>query len=145
MKWGVRRSPEQLGHVTGSKQGVENSNRRVRIKDGVYHSEKGFSIATAKLDRFCLDPSKKHAKEFFDVGYEEGDSELLFRDIENGFDLAKKGPDRLSDRGDTQFTIPMELGVTKTRLFSTAWQVDKSGNEPKFVTAYVDRRLKEGD
>lgn len=145
MKWGVRRSPEQLGHVTGSKRGVAKTTIRATIVDGVYHSEKGFSIAEAKLGGFCLSPDKKHSKEFFDVGYEEGDSELLLQDIERGFDLSKKGPDRLNFKGDTQFSIPMELGVTRTRLFNTGWQIDKGASEPKFLTAYVDRRLKGGD
>lgn len=145
MKWGVLRSPEQLGHVTGGKQGVEKSDERAKIIDDVYHSEKGFSIAAAKLAGFCLSPDKKHSKEFFDVGYKESDSELLLRDIERGFDLSKKGPDRLNDRGDTQFAIPMELGVTQTRLFNTGWQIDKGTSEPKFVTAYTDRRLRGGD
>lgn len=38
MRWGVRRTPEQLGHVTNS--AVANAEEAVKIVDGVYQSSK---------------------------------------------------------------------------------------------------------
>ena len=143
-KWGVRRTPEQLGHKPKGSSDLAISKESATIENGYYHSAKGFRIAVAKLARFCLDPEKKHAKEFFDVGYQPSDSDLLFRHIEEGFDMGRKIGERKSEMGDDQFCIPMKLGVTEKRMFSTAWQIDKGALEPKLVTAYLDRRVKEG-
>lgn len=143
-KWGVRRTPEELGHFSKSAGKVAKSEKTATIVNGTYRSEKGFTVAVAKLAKFCLDPEKKHSKEFFDVGYKPSDSDLLFSHIEQGFDLNKKIWERFNSDGARQFVIPMELGVTTTRLFNTSWQVDKDSDTPKLVSAYIDRRLKEG-
>lgn len=129
MKWGVHRSPEELGHVI--------------IRDGCYRSIKGICVAVKKLSHFCLKPGAKHADEFFSVGYCEWDADTLFRDLENGFDLTK-GVFRKSQNGTEEFSIPMWLGVTDKRLFTTAWRKDTPDSVPRFITAFIDRRLKEG-
>lgn len=135
-KWGVRRTAEELGHKPPEKDAI--------IKQPeVYHSQKGFAVAAAKLARYCLNPEKKHSKEFFDVGYTENDSSRLFKDIENEFDPAKKRDARKGPRGDEQFSLSMSLGVTKKRMFTTAWQIDKGETEPRLITAYRDRRIEE--
>ena len=143
-KWGVRRTPEELGHISKSAGKVAKSEKPDTIVDGVYRSSKGFTVAAAKLGKFCLDPEKKHSKEFFDVGYKPGDSDLLFSHIEQGFDINKMIRERLNSDGARQFVIPMMLGVINRRLFTTAWQVDKDSDTPKLTSAYIDRRLKEG-
>ena len=79
-KWGVRRTPEELGHE------VAKSQKNGTIKDA-YHSKKGFTVAVAKLASYCLNPEKPHSKEFFDVGYTKDDSDLLFRHIEEGLEM----------------------------------------------------------
>lgn len=77
------------------------------------------------------------------MGYTENDSSRLFKDIENEFDPAKKRDARKGPRGDEQFSISMSLGVTKKRMFTTAWQIDNSETEPRLITAYRDRRIEE--
>lgn len=128
MKWGIRRSPEELGHAV--------------IRDGCYRSIKGICVAIRKLTEFCLKPGAKHADEFFSVGYGECDSERLFRDLEEGFDLGK-GNFRETQNGVTEFSIPMLLGIDRKRLFTTAWRKDTPDAAPRFITAFIDRRLKE--
>ena len=125
-------------------RGVSNSPPE-STSEGVYLSFKGFTIAEAKLTRYCLDPEKKHSGEFFEVGYGRLDHDLLFQHIEEGFDLSKKIGERTSPRGDKQFCIPIQLGVTKKRTFNTAWQIDAGNLYRKMVTAYLDRRVAEED
>lgn len=137
-KWGVIRSPEELGHD------VAKSKEDDTIRED-YHSKKGFSVAWAKLAKFCLNPAKKHSNDFLSVGYTTDDADLLFKHIEEGFDIAKKVGDRKTGRNEDQFRIPMELGVTRRKTFTTTWQIDPGQSEPKFTSAYVDRRNKEND
>lgn len=136
-KWGVIRTPEELGHE------VAKPKESGTIHED-YHSEKGFSIAWGKLAKYCLDPSKKHSKDFFSIGYTEKDSDLLFKHIEEGFDLTKKMGERKTERGEDQFRIPISLGVTQKKIFTTSWQIDLGKTEPKLTSAYLDRRNKEG-
>lgn len=136
-KWGVRRTPDQLGHDSR----VAKSQERAKIVDGIYHSPKGFTAAVAKLAKYCLNPEKPHAKEFFDVGYKQSDSDLLFSHIEDGYDYSKRRNNQKLEYGE-RFEIPMLLGVTSKKMFNTGWQIDNGKNEPKFVTAYIDRRLR---
>lgn len=139
-KWGVRRTPEQLGHRKTKSDGVENFAKSATMVDGVYYSKKGFAVAVAKLARYCLNPERKHAKDFFDLGYTENDADLLFSHIEDGFDLAKKTRSRTSEQGEEQFAIPMLLGVVRKEMLTTSWQVDKSSGKPRLTSAYRDRR-----
>ena len=143
MKWGVRRSPEQLGHAPKGK--VAKSAEDVTIEGEFYRSGKGFSIHQDKLAKFCLQPGGKHSEQFFKLGYTADDSKRLFRDIEKGYDPSKRILDSTIDSGKVKFSIPMKLGVTSTRLFRTVWQEDGSEDRSRFITAYIDRRLKEDD
>lgn len=143
-KWGVRRTPEELGRRPKGADGIEKTQKRVKIVDGVYHSEKGFTIAEAKLSKYCLNPKQKHAKEFFGLGYTPNDSDMLFRHIEEGFDMSKRKDERKGYGGSVQFLIPMELGVSSKRIFTTSWQIDKESDSPRMTSAYMDRRNKEG-
>ena len=141
MKWGVRRTPEQLGHTTKSK--VEKAEEVAKIIDGVYHSSRGFTADQRKFSSYCLKDGTEHAKEFFDVGYKPTDADWLFRDIESNFDLSKKIDSQPKGKNGERFSIPMRLGVTNESLFRTVWQKDGPEEIPRFITAYVDRRLKE--
>lgn len=114
MRWGVRRTPEQLGHVTNS--AVANAEEAVKIVDGVYQSSKGFTVKQNKFTEWCLKAGTDHADEFFSVGYKTTDADRLFR---------------------------VSLGVTAQRLFRTVWQKDGPESSSRFVTAYIDRRLEE--
>ena len=141
-RWGVRRTPEQLGYESSATGPVAKTEKGVKIVDGVYHSSKGFTAAVAKFAKYFLDPEKPHAKEFFDVGYKQSDSDLLFQHIEEGFDLSKRTGTRKNERGQEQFRIPMMLGVVQKKSFTTSWQIDKEGDMPKLTSAYRDRRSK---
>jgi hypothetical protein len=141
MKWGVRRTPEQLGHTT--KSAVEKAQKAVKIVDGIYHSSKGFTADSRKFTSYCLKPGTEHADEFFGLGYKPTDADRLFRDIEKGFDLSKKRDSMPVGKTKEKFSIPMSLGVTATKLFRTVWQNDGPDKAARFITAYVDRRLEE--
>lgn len=140
-KWGIRRTPEQLGHKN-SKSKVENQEKSGRIGD-TYYSSKGFTIAAAKLENYCLKPGSPHSKDFFDLGYTSDDADLLFTHIEENFDMNNRKQERLSERGEMQFRIPMLLGVTEKKVLTTAWQIDTGATQPRFTSAYADRRNKE--
>ncbi len=134
MKWGVRRSKEELAKARG--ETVETNSDSVILKDGVYHSPKGFTCKRDKMDSWCLDPEKKHFHEFAEVGYGKGDSDLLMQHINEGYDISKA---KESDPGTycyRKFTISMDLGITEKRNFVTAWGVKKEGEEPFFITAH---------
>ena len=107
-----------------------------------YRSRKGFMVAKAKLEKYCLMPGTKHADEFFAVGYTNGDSDLLFTHMEECFDFAKRVGEREGLNGSIQFHIPMPLGVHMKQVFTTAWQIDRDSDEPRLITAYRDRRVK---
>lgn len=143
MKWGVRRSPEQLGHAPKGGKTIAKSEKDVTIDRGFYRSEKGFAVHPDKLSKFCLAPNGKHSDQFFKIGYTEDDSAQLFRDIEKGYDLSRKIHEETLANGKEKFSIPMELGVTEKRRFRTVWREDGPDDMSRFVTAYIDRRLKE--
>lgn len=140
MKWGVRRSPEQLGHAPTTK-----NEEAVRLIDGTYHSAKGFTMAEKKLSGYCLKPGTKHANEFFSVGYKENHADLLFLHIEEGFDISKKRKSMVDKNGTEKFDIPMKLGVDVKRTFITAWRIDNPGDIPRFISAYRMDRLREDE
>ena len=139
-KWGVRRTPEQLGHRALENKPIERvmivNNTRTGETAEAYKSEKGFVVVAKKLTGYCLNPDSKHSNEFFRVGYSTEDAELLFRDIEKGFDLSKKTGIRTTEDNEIRFTILMDLGVTEKQEFLTSWQIGKNGEMPKLTSAY---------
>lgn len=141
MKWGVRRSPEQLGHVPTEK--LAKSTNFDKIESDCHHSEKGFVVQADKLTKFCLLRGGKHAEQFFKIGYSADEPERLFRDIEAGYDPSRK-IDRIDlEDGHAKTSIPMKLGVTEQQVFRTVWKDDGRDGQDRFLTAYIDRRLKE--
>ncbi len=141
MKWGVRRSPEQLGH--GPKKQLAKAANDATIDGEFYRSEKGFSIHQDKLKNFCLKPGGKHSEQFFRLGYTADDPERLFRDIEEGYEPSRKF-DRIDlEDGHVKTSIPIKLGVTARQVFRTVWIDDGPDGQDRFLTAYIDRRLKE--
>lgn len=93
-------------------------------------------VVPKKLSGYCLNPNGKHSKDFYNVGYSTEDAELLFRDIEKGFDLSKKTGIRITEDHEIHFTILMDLGVTEKQEFLTSWQIAKNGEMPKLTSAY---------
>lgn len=143
MKWGVRRTPEQLGHAPPAKKTLAKSEDSVIMDGEFYRSRKGFVIHPNKLRGYCLKPGAKHAEQFFKMGYTENDEKRLFQDLEKGYDPSKKVDCQPTDDGYEKSCIPMELGVTSKRLYRTVWRNDGPENSDRFISAYIDRRLKE--
>ena len=141
VKWHVRRTPEKLGHA--SKSSIAKSEKGVKIVNGIYQSFRGFVADQRKFTFWCLKSEAGHANEFFDVGYKPTDADKLFCDIEKGFDLSKKQDSVFIGKSKEKFSIPMSLGVEKRKMFRTVWQKDAPDAPARFITAYVDRRLKE--
>lgn len=126
--------------VKGMKWGIRKDS--CNIQNGTYKSIKGFECAVPKLSEFLLKEGTKHSQEFYDAGYSPCDSDKLFRHLERGYDVAKKVITEIREAGLEKFQIPMKLGTTEPKMFTTAWQIDHEGAVPRFITAYVDRRLK---
>ena len=95
-----------------------------------------YDMPERKISEFLLKPGAKHAKEFFDVGYQKDDIERLHHDIEEKFDEAKATDFLVLPDGAVTFSVFMELGIIKRRSFRTVWRRDRPEAKPKFVTAY---------
>ena len=90
----------------------------------------------AKIKEFLLKPGALHAQEFFDVGYTVDDVERLNRDIDRHFDIGFAFDKVSFPDGRENFSIFMNLGVTKQRRFRTVWQKDTPEKKPRFITAH---------
>lgn len=123
MKWGVRRTPEQLGHE-----------KTIQAEDTL-RSRKGFSINGSKIINFMLKPGAKHANDFFSVGYSLKEGKRLFRDIEKEYDISK-ATDFLFEGPRQKFSIFMQLGISSTKRFRTVWMTDTEDSPPRLITAY---------
>lgn len=132
----------RIQRMLSQRSKVVKTDEHVKTINGVYHSVKGFCIAERKLSGFCLKPGSKHSDHFFRIGYGETDAELLFRHIETGYDASKKMDVCFAGEAE-KFCIPMTLGVTVKWTFRTAWQIDKPGDKPRFISAYHDDSLRE--
>lgn len=155
MHWGIRRTPEELGHEPKLRTlGVESDNSKdkinlivdssgktIKMKGEYWTSDKGFAIHPNKIKRFCLLPGSKHSEHFFRVGYTQEDNYRLFHDIEEAFDPEKAIDHRTDSKGIGSYSIPMYLGVNDKRLFRIVWKDEKSIGLPKFVTAHIDDEL----
>lgn len=143
MKWGVRRSKEELAKARGDT--LENKQNSVILKDGVYYSDKGFTCDEKKITGFCLKPGAKHSDDFFNVGYEASDSELLIQHINDGYDIHKAVDREPNTMNYRTFEVEMELGVTEKKKFVTGWSIRAEGEQPRFTTAYRRSSKKKGD
>lgn len=106
---------------------------------GIVHrvpNYKNATIADTKITKYCLDPSKKHFKEFTDVGYSKDDPERLKIDLLKGLSENEAEGTFPNEHGARSFVVKMDLGVTKKKKFKTVWQIDKDAVNPKFVTAH---------
>lgn len=106
---------------------------------GIVHrmpNYKNATIAEPKITKYCLDPDKKHYKEFIDVGYSKDAPEQLKQDLLNGLAENEAEGTFPNEHGDRSFSVYMELGVTKKKIFKTVWQIDKGTTHPKFITAF---------
>lgn len=53
-----------------------------------------------------------------------------------------KAIDKVDNEHGHKFSIIMDLGIETKRKFRTVWQIDKGTDKPRFVNAYLDRRIK---
>lgn len=144
-KCGIPHIPEQLGHSTA--KSIAKYEEPVILKDSCYVSaEKKISVHEDKLKKYCLNPERPHAKEFFLAGYSSDNAQRLFQDMRDQFDISK-AIDRKenSERGAEKFSIPMVLGGASKYTFRTVWANDGPEGMSRFITAYIDRKLKEDD
>ena len=95
-----------------------------------------YTIAEPKISQFLLKPGAKHSAEFFDVGYSDQDGALLNTDIYHQFDESLKTDIRVTEDGAEKFSIFMELGKDKKRVFRTVWQCDPGSKKPRLITAH---------
>lgn len=89
-----------------------------------------------KYTGYFLRSGAEHANEFFDVGYTPDDFLLLRYDMARRFDMEKAVDFTTNAKGETKFSIFMELGVTKKRWFRSVWQMDTPDSKPRIITAH---------
>lgn len=95
-----------------------------------------------KFYGYFLNPEKKHAQEFFDVGYTQTDVLQLRYDIAAQFDMDKAIEMETKSDGAITFNIVMELGVSKKRPFKIGWIRDTPESSPRIVTGFRQRKDK---
>lgn len=142
-KWGVRRTPEELGHFC--KNRVEKSEGKVILDNGKYKSSKGFSIDENKLRNYLLKAGTQHYEEFRSLGYTKENPDRLVSDIHSAFNITKMISESVKRNGKRRFSIPMNLGIESTATVRSVWEVGPDDSTYRFITAYIDRRLKEHD
>lgn len=148
MKWGVRRSPEELGHAPKqhAESEVENTENDVTIEDGFYvDAKKGLTADTRKVTEYLLKPDSDHYLEFINVGYSEDNPDQLMNDILKAYDADKKIGYVSGPGGKDKYSVVETLGIDEKRPFRTVWEVSPDGGLDKFVTAYRDRRVEDED
>lgn len=134
--------------VDGDTKGLTNVSLNDTIKPKNVSSNDtkkiDFEIADDKINKFCLKPGSKHADEFFGVGYEPTDAELLKADILS--QITNEIVDiKVDKKGTEKFSIFMHLGKTKKKRFRTVWQKDKPNSKPRLITAHrEDGNINEG-
>lgn len=114
------------------------ADNRSRLSDGgqsVFNTDK-YDMPESKIRDFLLKPGAKHAKEFFDVGYTEHDTEKLNADIHEQFNESKAIDKKTLSDGSERFCIIMELGTEKKKTFRTVWQKDKGVEKARFITSH---------
>lgn len=94
------------------------------------------TIAESKITKYCLDPTKKHYREFINVGYSKDNPKQLEKDLLRGLSENEAEVFSPNSYGNISITVYMKLGVTTKKMFKTAWQIDKGTNFPRFITAY---------
>ncbi len=103
---------------------------------GIIKTNSDLEIHPDKINEFLLKPGAKHSREFFDVGYSEGDYERLFDDIVAEFDKRKAVDIRKNTDGTEDFSIFMDLGVKSKKRFRTVWRIDSPNSKPRLITSH---------
>ena len=126
-----------LAQIRGLK--INNSSIDNSSGNGIIKTDERFDLHPDKINKFLLLPDSKHSQEFFDVGYTPYDYALLFDDISAGFDMEKAVDFRTNPKGKEGFSIMMNLGVTKKKLFRTTWERENADSKPRFTSAYRNK------
>ncbi|MBQ7724964.1 MAG: hypothetical protein IJT63_05065 [Lachnospiraceae bacterium] len=93
-------------------------------------------ISYVKIREYLLNPAKKHAAEFFNVGYSVKNVERLKRDIENQFDFSKAVDFQKGYEDSEKFSIMMILGIKNRKRFRSVWQKDDPDSIPRLITVF---------
>lgn len=93
-----------------------------------------------KYTGYFLKPGAKHAEEFFNVGYTQGNPMQLRYDMARQFDMSKAVSFSTDEDGKERFRIYMDLGVETKKRFRTAWIKDSPEDKPRIVTAFREDR-----
>ncbi|MGI6206232.1 MAG: DUF6883 domain-containing protein [Anaerovoracaceae bacterium] len=144
-KWRKRRVEEKNSRVASDKKASNQllledkqaKERRIATdnKSELLPNAEKAVIPNSKIPDFLLKEGAKHSKEFYDVGYTENDSELLYNDIIKGINRAraqKKSGKYYGNRD--RYSVIILLGKTKKKKFVTIWQM--IDDIPTFVTAH---------
>ena len=94
-------------------------------------------VPVAKIEGYLLDTTRDHYAAFEAEGYRPGDGYKLFKELERRYDRSKAF-DCIYGLGYTQYSISMEFGGAAVR---TVWREDHISPKPRFITAYIDRRI----
>ena len=94
-------------------------------------------VPIAKIERYLLNEKMEHYQNFELAGYKSGDGYRLFRELERCYDKSKAF-DFIYGIGYSQYSILVVLGEY---TFRTVWREDNISPLPRFVTAYIDRRV----
>ena len=97
-------------------------------------------VPIAKIENYLLNEAGNHYTAFKAEGYKPGDGYKLSRKLEQGYDRSK-AIDFDYGTGYTQYSIIMEFGGYAAR---TVWREDRISHLPRFITAYIDRRVEHG-
>lgn len=89
-----------------------------------------------KITGYLLKRGAKHSEEFYNVGYTEGDAELLKSDILQALKENRATKQKGEFHGGAErYSVKMMLGVNgNKKTFNTSWQV--VDGKPKFITAH---------
>lgn len=120
-----------MGHSTRSKVGPVQRIPRY-----------GRAVVTSDKVGYLLSPEKSNGKwRFFKaLGYTEHNPEALQRDLQEG--IKNNGGEEFikTATGERVYDVVMELGITSKANVRTAWQIDREGADPRFITAYKAKK-----
>lgn len=124
-----------MGHSARSKIG--NVSRIPRYGKAV--------VTTGKVS-YLLSQERSNGKWklFNALGYTEENPEELQHDLREG--LKNNGGEELikTETGEHVYNVVMELGRTSKADVLTVWQIDREGDNPRFITAYKAKKRRSG-
>lgn len=102
-------------------------------------------IPQRKLGSYLLNPDKSNGKSVFfnSIGYHMKNADRFEQDLRKGLETSEAKVYNENEYG-LQYQVDMPLGINKTIMVTTAWQIDNGKHEPRFITAYPAEKKKKG-